>query len=337
MNKKITAAITGVGAFLPDYILDNDELSRMVETSNEWIMTRIGIKTRHIMKDPTKASSYMGSQAVKELLEKTDTDPKEIDLVICATVTPDMFFPSTGNMIAYQAGCSNAFAFDVSAACSGFLFALATGSKYIETGACKKVIVVGAEKMSSIVDYNDRATCPIFGDGAGAVLLEPNEEGLGVLDHLLHSDGSGEKHLHMKAGGSLNPASQETLAKNWHTITQEGQAVFKAAVSNMADVAVTMMERHNLSADDIRYLVPHQANLRIIDATAKRMGLPGEKCMINIEKYGNTTSATLPLCLWDYESRLKRGDNLILAAFGGGFTWGSIYLKWAYDGGNFSK
>lgn len=337
MSKKISAAITGVGAYLPDYILDNDELSRMVDTSDEWIMTRIGIKTRHILKDPTKASSYMGSMAVKDLLEKTGTDPETIDLVICATVTPDMFFPSTGNMIAYKSGCKNAFAFDMSAACSGFMFALTTGSKYIETGACKRVVVVGADKMSSIVDYNDRATCPIFGDGAGAVLLEPNEEGLGVINHILHSDGSGEKHLYMKGGGSLNPATHETVSNNWHTITQEGQAVFKAAVSNMADVAVEMMERHNLVADDIRYLVPHQANLRIIDATAKRMGLERDKCMINIDKFGNTTTATLPLCLWDYESRLKKGDNLILAAFGGGFTWGSVYLKWAYDGGTFSK
>lgn len=337
MKKKITAAITGVGGYLPDYILDNDELSRMVDTSDEWIMTRIGIKTRHILKDPDKATSFMGAEAVKDLLEKTGVNADEIDLVICATVTPDMFFPSTGNMIAYKSGCKNAFAFDMSAACSGFLFALATGSKYIETGSCKKVIVVGADKMSSIVDYTDRKTCPIFGDGAGAVLLEPNTEGLGIIDHILHSDGSGEKHLYMKAGGSLHPATIETVQNNWHTITQEGQAVFKAAVSNMADVAVEMMHKHHLTADDIRFLVPHQANLRIIEATAHRMGLDKDKCMINIDKFGNTTAATLPLCLWDYESRLKKGDNLILAAFGGGFTWGSMFVKWAYDGGDFSK
>ena len=257
--------------------------------------------------------------------------------MICATVTPDMFVPSTGNLIAAQAGCFNAFAYDVSAACSGFLFALTTAAKFIETGSCKKAIVVGADKMSSIVDYKDRNTCPIFGDAAAAVMLEADKKGYGVIDSILHSDGRGESHLYMKAGGSRYPASEETLKNNWHTITQDGQAVFKAAVSNMADVSVEMMERHNLSADDVRYLVPHQANLRIIDATAHRMGLTRDKCMVNIDRFGNTTAATIPLCLWDYETRLKRGDNLILAAFGGGYTWGSIYVKWAYDGGNFSK
>ncbi len=317
--KKITAAITGVGAYLPDYLLTNEELSRMVDTSDEWIMSRIGIKTRHILKGEGLGTSYMGARAIKNLLEKTHVNPMDIDLVICATVTPDMFFPSTGNLIADQAGCKNAFAYDVSAACSGFLFAITTGAQFIETGFCKKVIVVGA-------------TCPLFGDGAAAVLLEPNKEGLGVVDSILHSDGSGELHLYMKAGGSRYPASQETLANNWHTVTQDGQAVFKAAVSNMADVSVEMMERHRLKSEDIRYLVPHQANLRIIDATARRMGIGREKCMINIDRNGNTTAATIPLCLYDYENALRKGDNLILASFGGGYTWGSVYVKWAYDG-----
>lgn len=331
MNK-IKAAITGVGSYLPDYILTNEELSTMVDTSDEWIMTRIGIKTRHILKGEALGTSYMGSRAVKELLEKTGTDPMEVGLVICATVTPDMLFPSTANLIADQAGCKNAFAYDISAACSGFLFALATGTKFIETGSAKKVIVVGADKMSSIVDYKDRNTCPIFGDGAAAVLLEANDEGYGILDHELHSDGSGAAHLFMKAGGSRYPASEETLRNNWHTITQDGPAVFKAAVSNMADVSVSVMERNNLKSEDINYLVPHQANLRIIDATARRMGIGAEKCMINIQNNGNTTGATIPLCLCDYEKQLKKGDNLILASFGGGYTWGALYLKWAYDG-----
>lgn len=333
----VKAAITGVGAYLPDYILDNDELSRMVDTSDEWIMTRIGIKTRRILKGEGLGTSYMGDKAVRDLLEKTNTDPMDVDLIICATTTPDMFFPSTANLIAGKSGCKNAFAFDLAAACSGFLFALVTGSKYIESGACKKVVIVGADKMSSIVDYTDRSTCPIFGDAAAAVLLEPTTECEGVMDSILHSDASGADYLYMKAGGSAYPSNAETVANRWHYVHQEGQAVFKAAVKNMADVSVEMMERHDLKADDIRYLVPHQANLRIIDATARRMGLPEEKCMINIDKFGNTTAATIPLCLWDYESRLKKGDNLILAAFGGGFTWGSVYVKWAYDGGDFSK
>lgn len=335
--KKITAAITGVGSYLPDYLLTNEELSQMVDTSDEWIMTRIGIKTRHILKGEAIGTSFMGAAAVKNLLEKTGTDPMTIDLVICATITPDMLFPSTANLIADQAGCKNAFAYDMSAACSGFLFALTTGSKFIETASAKKVIVIGADKMSSIVDYTDRNTCPIFGDGAAAVLLEASEEGYGVLDHELHSDGSGATHLYMKAGGSRYPASEETLRNNWHTITQDGQAVFKAAVSNMADVAEKVMKNNDLSSDDIRYLVPHQANLRIIDATANRMGLTREKCMINIDKVGNTTAGTIPLCLADYESTLRPGDNLVLASFGGGYTWGAIYIKWAYDGSKFSK
>ena len=329
---KITAAITGVGEYLPDYILTNDELSTMVDTSDEWITSHTGIKTRHILKADGVGTSYMGARAVINLLDKTGVDPMEIDVVICATVTPDMFFPSTGNLIADQAGCKNAFAYDVSAACSGFLFALTTGATFIEAGTSKKVIVVGADKMSSIIDYTDRSTCPLFGDGAAAVLLEPNEEGLGVIDSILHSDGSGELQLYMKAGGSRFPASIETVQNNWHTITWDGQAVFKAAVSKMADVSVEMMEKHNLSSDHIRYLVPHQANLRIIDATARRMGIGKDKCMINIDRNGNTTAATIPTCLFDYEKELRTGDNLILSAFGGGYTWGAIYVKWAYDG-----
>ncbi len=335
--KKITAAITGVGSYLPDYLLTNEELSTMVDTTDEWIMTRIGIKTRHILKGEAIGTSFMGAKAVQNLIDKTGIDPMEVGLVICATITPDMLFPSTANLIADQTGCKNAFAYDVSAACSGFLFALATGSKFIETGSAKKVIVIGADKMSSIVDYKDRNTCPIFGDGAAAVLLESSEDGFGLIDHSLHSDGSGAMHLYMKAGGSRYPASEETLRNNWHTITQDGQAVFKAAVSNMADVAVEVMERNELKSEDIRYLVPHQANLRIIDATANRMGLTREKCMINIDRTGNTTAATIPLCLSDYEHELKTGDNIILASFGGGYTWGAVYVKWAYDGSKYAK
>ncbi|MEG1611641.1 MAG: beta-ketoacyl-ACP synthase III [Alistipes sp.] len=332
MGNKITAAITGVGEYLPDHLLTNEELSKMVDTTDEWIMSHIGIKTRHILKGDGIGTSYMGARAIFNLLDKTDTDPMDIDLVICATVTPDMFFPSTGNLIADQAGCKKAFAYDVSAACSGFLFALTTGAKFIETGTCKKVIVVGADKMSSIVDYTDRSTCPIFGDGAAAVLLEPNTEGFGVIDSILHSDGSGELQLFMKGGGSRYPASIESVQNNWHTITWDGPAIFKAAVLKMADVSCEIMDRYNLKAEDIRYLVPHQANLRIIDATARRMGLPKEKCMINITTNGNTTAATIPSCLYDYEKELRPGDNLILSAFGGGYTWGAIYVKWAYDG-----
>lgn len=334
---KTTAAITGVGAYLPEYILDNEELARMVDTTDEWIMTRIGIKERHILKGEGLGTSYMGAKAVQDLLEKTGTNPEEIELLICATVTPDMFFPSTGNLIAHKTGCKKAFAFDISAACSGFLFALQTASKYIETGTHKKVVVVGADKMSSIIDYTDRSTCPIFGDAAAAVLLEPSTEGYGVLDASLHSDGGGAAHLHMKAGGSCYPSTYETVEKKWHYVYQEGQPVFKAAVANMADVSVEVMKRNNLYSEDVRYLVPHQANMRIIDAVANRMGLDKENCMVNIQKFGNTTAATIPLCLWDYESRLIKGDNLILAAFGGGFTWGAIYLKWAYDGGTMSR
>lgn len=337
MGNKITAAITGVGAYLPTYILDNHELSTMVDTTDEWIMTRIGIKERRILKGEGLGTSYMGNMAVRDLVEKTGVDPDSIELVICATVTPDMQFPSTANLIAFKAELHKAYAFDVSAACSGFLFALHTACRLIESGVHKKIIVVGADKMSSIVDYEDRATCPIFGDAAAAVLIEPNEDGYGLLDASLHSDGGGAVHLHMKGGGSAYPSTHDTVNRRWHYIHQEGQPVFKAAVAHMADVSVEIMERNGLTSDDIRYLVPHQANMRIIDAVAKRMGLSPEKCMVNIQKYGNTTAATLPLCLWDFESRLKKGDNLILAAFGGGYTWGALYLKWAYDGDTMQK
>jgi len=294
-------------------------------------MQRVGIKERRILKGEGLGSSDLGEQAVKGLLSKTNTAPEEIDLLICATITPDMFFPATANIISDKCGIKNAFSFDLSAACSGFLFALQTAATYIETGKCKKIIVVGADKMSSITDYTDRTTCPLFGDAAGAVLLEPTEEEFGVIDYIFRTDGSGRKFLHLKAGGSVKPASYETIDAKEHFVYQEGQSVFKFAVSNMADIAVEIMERNNLKSEDIAWLVPHQANLRIIDATGRRMGLAPEKVMINIENYGNTTAATIPLCIWEYEQKLKKGDILILAAFGGGFTWGSIYLKWAYD------
>ena len=328
--KKITAAITGIHGALPEYILTNEELSRMVDTSDEWIMKMIGIKERHIIEEG-KATSDIGAEAVLGLLKKTGTSPDEIDLLICATVTPDMQFPATANIISDKVGIKNAFSFDLNAGCSGFIFALTTASKYVETGNYKKVIVVGAEKMSSIVDYTDRATCPIFGDGAAAVLLEPNEDGYGVVDTMMHTDGVGRIHLHQKAGGSLKPSSHETVDAREHFIYQEGQPVFKWAVSKMADVSVAMMEKHNLTADDIAYLVPHQANKRIIEAVGHRMNLDSSKVMVNIERFGNTTSATIPLCMWEWEKQLHKGDNLILSAFGAGFTWGAIYLKWAYD------
>lgn len=334
---KITAAITGVGGYVPDYILDNRELSNMVDTSDEWIMSRIGIKTRHILKGEGLGTSYMGERAVKLLLEKTGVDPMDIDLVIFATVTPDMLFPSTANLVCHKVGMKNAFGFDMSAACSGFIFALTTGAKFIESGTYKKVIVIGGDKMSAIVDYKDRNTCPIFGDGAGAVLLEPTLDGTGILDADLHSDGGGGLHLYMKAGGSAYPATHETVGKGWHYVYQEGKVVFKAAVINMAEAASTIMHRNHLEPDDIRYLVPHQANMRIITSTAHYIGLTEDKSMINIQRYGNTTGGTIPLCLWDYESKLRKGDNLILAAFGGGFTWGAVYVKWAYDGTLYGK
>jgi 3-oxoacyl-[acyl-carrier-protein] synthase-3 len=329
--EKIRAAITGINAWVPEYRLDNNEISRMVDTSDEWIMQRVGIKERRILKGEGLGSSDMGEKAVKGLLEKTGTSPEEIDLVICATVTPDMMFPATANIISDKVGIKNAFSFDLNAACSGFLFALQTGAAYVETGRYKKVIVVGADKMSAITDYTDRTTCTLFGDASGAVLLEPTTEEYGIMDYIFHTDGSGRKYLHQKAGGSLRPASHETVDAKEHYIYQEGQSVFKFAVSNMADVAAAIMEKNNLKAEDISWLVPHQANLRIIDATGRRMGLSPEKVMINITNYGNTTAATIPLCIWEYENKLKKGDILILAAFGGGFTWGSIYLKWAYD------
>lgn len=328
--KKITAAITGVHGYLPEKILSNKDLEKMVDTSDEWIVSRTGIKTRHILEDG-KGTSDMGAEAVKSLLKKKGIAPEEIDLLICATITPDFPFPATANIISDKVGLVNAWSFDINAACSGFIYALITGSQFIETGKYKKVIVIGADKMSSIIDYEDRSTCIIFGDGGGAVLLEPNEEGFGVIDSVLHSDGDGRKYLHMPGGGSVNPASKKTVEKKMHYVQQDGQPVFKAAVKNMADVSVHIMEKNNLTADDVSWLVPHQANLRIIDATANRMGLSKEKVMINIQKYGNTTAGTLPLCLWDWESQLKKGDNIILSAFGGGFTWGAIYLKWAYN------
>ena len=328
--KKIHAAITGIQGYVPDYILDNKELEELVDTNDEWIVTRTGIKERRILKGG-KGSSDLGAEAIKGLLDKTNTSAEEIDLIICATVTPDMLFPSTACLIADKIGTGNICAFDISAACSGFLYALTTASKFIESGSYKKVIVVGCDKMSSIVDYTDRTTCVLFGDGAGAVLLEPNSDGLGIMDYILKSDGSGGEFLKMKAGGSLHPASHETVDAREHFVYQDGQPVFKKAVKSMADVSEEIMKKNNLSSDDIAWLVPHQANKRIIDATSRRMGVGDEKVMLNIERYGNTTAATIPLCLWDWEDQLKKGDNLILAAFGGGFTWGSIYLKWAYD------
>ena len=330
--ERIYAKITGVQGYVPDYVLTNKELETMVETTDEWITTRTGIKERRILKGQDQGTSVIGIESVKRLLEKTQTDPADIDLIICATTTPDMVFPSTGNIIASGVGAVNSFSYDLQAACSGFLYALTTGAKFIESGTYKKVIVVGADKMSSIIDYSDRATCIIFGDGGGAVLLEPTTEQLGVVDSILRSDGAGAEFLHMKAGGSRRPATHETVEAREHFVYQEGATVFKFAVTNMADISAEIMEKNQLSSDDVAWLVPHQANLRIIDATAKRMGVGPEKVMINIEKYGNTTSGTIPLCLWDYEPQLKKGDNLILAAFGGGFTWGAVYLKWAYNG-----
>ena len=329
--KKINAAITGIQGYVPDYVLDNKELEKLVDTNDEWIVSRTGIKERRILKGENKGSSDLGTAAVNGLLKKTNTLPEEIDLLICATATPDMLFPSTACLIANKVGAGNICAFDIMAACSGFLYALSTASKFIESGTYKKVIVVGCDKMSSIVDYTDRTTCVLFGDGAGAILLEPNFEGLGVHDTILRSDGGGGEFLRQKAGGSLHPASHKTVDAREHFVYQDGQPVFKAAVKSMADVSEEIMKRNNLTADDVAWLVPHQANKRIIDATSRRMGVGDEKVMLNIEKYGNTTTATIPLCLWDWESQLKKGDNLVLAAFGGGFTWGSIYLKWAYD------
>ncbi|MDG2209078.1 MAG: ketoacyl-ACP synthase III [Flavobacteriales bacterium] len=328
--RPMNAAITAVAGYLPDHILTNADLEKMVETNDEWIRSRTGIEERRILKEPGLATSDMGAEAVKELLKKRGIDASEIDLIIVATVTADMHFPATANLIADKVGAVNSWGYDLSAACSGFLFALATGAQFVEGGRYKKVVVVGADKMSSIVDYSDRTTCILFGDAAAAVLLEPTEEN-GIIDHKLHVDGSGAQQLRQKAGGSLYPPTHETVDAKDHVIYQDGPSVFKAAVKGMADVSYEIMERNQLEPDDVAWLVPHQANLRIIDATQRRMGLPHEKVMINIQKYGNTTAATIPLCLRDWETKLKKGDNLILAAFGGGFTWGSVYLKWAYD------
>lgn len=329
--KQIHAAITAVGGYVPDYVLTNAELETIVETTDEWIQSRTGIRERRILKGEGMGTSDMATEAVKELLQKRGISPLDIELVICATTTPDLQFPATANIISDKVGMKNAFGYDVSAACSGFLFALTTGAQFIETGRYKKVIVIGGDKMSSILNYEDRATCIIFGDGCGCVLLEPNEDGYGLIDSVLKSDGAGRVHLHQKAGGSVKPATVETVMNKEHFVYQEGQTVFKFAVKNMADVAAEIMERNDLTAESVTWLVPHQANKRIIDATRERMDLAPEKVMINIERYGNTTNGTLPLCLWEWEKQLKKGDNIVLAAFGGGFTWGATYIRWAYD------
>jgi len=330
MNK-IRAAITGVGGYVPDYILTNKELENMVETTDDWITSRTGIKERRILKGENQGVSVMAVEAVKSLLAKTKVDPKEIDLIIFATVTADMTFPASANIVASAVGATNSFSYDMGAACSGFLYALTTGASFIESGRYKKVIVIGGDKMSSILDYTDRTTCIIFGDGAGCVLLEPTTEEVGVIDYILKSDGSGEAYLHQKAGGSRIPASIDSVSNKQHYVYQEGSAVYKFAVTNMAEVAAQVAERNNLTKENISWLVPHQANKRIIDATASRVGIAEDHVMMNIERYGNTTAGTIPLLLWDYETKLKKGDNLLMAAFGGGFTWGAVYVKWAYD------
>jgi 3-oxoacyl-[acyl-carrier-protein] synthase-3 len=328
---KTRAAITGVGGYVPDYVLTNQELEKIVDTSDEWILTRTGIRERRILKGEGKGTSHMAQHAVNELLKKTNTNPLDVELLICCTTTPDFVFPATGNLLCDMCGLKNAFSYDLQAACSGFIYGLITGSQFIESGRHKKVIVVGADKMSSIINYEDRTTCIIFGDGAGAVMLEPDTSGNGIIDSILRTDGSGSQFLCQKAGGSRRPASIETVTNKEHFAYQEGATVFKFAVTNMAQVSAEVMERNHLKSNDISFLVPHQANKRIIDATAERCGLTGDKVLINIDRYGNTTSGTIPLCLWDYEKKFKKGDNMLMAAFGGGFTWGSIYLKWAYD------
>lgn len=327
---KITAAITAVSAYVPDYILNNQELEKMVDTNNEWIMSRSGISERRILKDKDKATAFMAAEAAKKLLEKKNLSPLEIDLIIVATVTPDHQYPATANIVSDMIGATNAWGFDIQAACSSFIYALTAATKFIETGTHKKILVIGSDKMSSIVDYTDRKTSILFGDGAGAVLLEPTTDGTGIIDSKMYSDGSGKKYLYQPAGGSLFPPTVETIANKQHFVEMDGQAVFKVAVIKMADVAAEMMERNHLKAEDVAFLVPHQANKRIIDATANRMGISMDKVMLNIQKYGNTTSATLPLCLAEWEHLLKKGDNLILTTFGAGFTWGGIYLKWSY-------
>ena len=330
MNK-IRAAITAVGGYVPDYVLTNKELETMVETTDEWITSRTGIKERRILKGENQGVSVMAIEAVKRMLEKSKTDPKEIDLIIFATITADMTFPASANIVATAVGATNAFSYDLGAACSGFVYGLSTGAAFIASGMYKKVIVIGGDKMSAILDYTDRTTCIIFGDGAGCVLLEPTTEDVGVMDTILKSDGSGETYLHQKAGGSRIPASHDSVDKRQHYVYQEGSAVYKFAVTNMADVAAQVAERNGLNSSNITWLVPHQANKRIIDATASRVGISDDKVMMNIERYGNTTGGTIPLLLWDYEKKLKKGDNLIIAAFGGGFTWGAVYVKWAYN------
>lgn len=331
---EIHAAITAIHGYVPETKLTNADLEKLVDTTDEWIRSRTGVEERRILREPGKGTSDMAVEAVNGLLAKRGLKATDIDLLICATVTPDMVFPATANVICDKIGATNAWGFDVGAACSGFIYALTVGTKFIETGTHKKIVVVGADKMSAIIDYTDRSTCVIFGDGAGAVLLEPDTDGYGILDSILRSDGSGRQYLHMKAGGSVRPASAETVANKEHFVFQDGQPVFKAAVVSMANVSAEIMERNHLSADDVDWLVPHQANLRIIDATARRMGLTSEKVMINIQRYGNTTSGTIPLCLWDWEDRLRKGDNIVLSAFGGGFTWGAVWVKWALQGKN---
>jgi 3-oxoacyl-[acyl-carrier-protein] synthase-3 len=330
MIQKLNAAITAVGGFVPEDKLTNADLEKMVDTTDEWIRTRTGVEERRILKGEGLATSDMCVPVVKQLCEKRGIDPMEIDCIIVATVTPDMVFPATANIVADKSGAKNAWGFDLEAACSGFLFALTTGAALIESRRYKKVVIIGADKMSAIVDYSDRQTCIIFGDGAAGVLLEPNSEGYGIQDSLLRTDGSGRQHLHMKAGGSLKPPSAESVASKEHYIYQEGQSVFKFAVKGMADVSAELLERNGMTGDDIAWLVPHQANKRIIDATAARIGLPSEKVMLNIQKFGNTTAATIPLCLWEWKNKLNKGDNIVLAAFGGGFTWGATLVKWAY-------
>lgn len=334
---QIRAAITGVQGYLPDYVLTNDELATIVDTNDEWITSRTGIKTRHILKGDDQGTSVMVIGAIKGLLEKTNTDPKDVELVICATVTGDSIFPDTANIATYHCGLVNAFGFDLNAACSGFLYALTVGAKMIESGSHKKVIVVGADKMSSIIDYTDRTTCVIFGDGAGAVMLEPTEEDTGIIDYQHHGDGSGEKLLYLVAGGSRKPATVDSVMAREHFVRQNGRPVFKAAVTSMSNVVKEVMKRNDLNAETLDWLVPHQANIRIIKTVSKMADFPIEKVMINIHRYGNTTAGTLPLCLWDYEPQLKKGDNIMLTAFGGGFTWGALYLKWAYDGDQVGK
>ncbi len=329
MNR-IKAAITAIHGYLPPYVLTNKELESMVDTSDEWITTRTGIKERRILKGEGLGTSDMGAEAVKGLLEKRGIDPMDVDLLICSTVTGDMKFPATANIICDKTGIKQAFGYDINAACSGFIYTLVTAAKFVESGQYKKVVVVGADKMSSVVDYTDRQTCVIFGDAACAVLLEPTHDDSGVMDHMFGSDGSGRIHLHMKAGGSVKPPSHETIDAREHYVYQEGQAVFKFAVTKMADISLKLMEKNQLTADQVAWVVPHQANMRIIEASAKRLGMPLDKVMINIQKYGNTTNATIPLCLWDYEKQLNKGDNIILTAFGGGFTWGAVWLKWGY-------